>query len=161
MRRRHGDSEDHIIVVKANVANSYQSLGRTEALDMYRDVYFGWLKLNGEEHQSTLMAANNYAGMLKILKRFEEAKALMRKTSAAARRALGETHSIRLSLTCNYAVALYDDPAATLDDLKEAVRTLTDAARIAHRVLGGAHPTALTIADSLRRALALLRARTE
>ena len=53
------------------------------------------------------------------------------------------------------------DTSATVDDLNEAVTTLTDAARIAHRVLGGAHPRAVAIADSLRRALAALRGRTE
>ena len=61
----------------------------------------------------------------------------------------------------HYSRALYEDPEATLDDLNEAVTTLTDAARIAHRVLGGAHPRAVAIADSLRRALAALRGRTE
>ena len=60
-----------------------------------------------------------------------------------------------------YAQALCMDTSATVDDLNEAVTTLTDAARIAHRVLGGAHPRAVAIADSLRRALAALRGRTE
>ena len=36
-----------------------------------------------------------------------------------------------------------EDDAATLDDLREAVTTLEDAERIARRVLGGAHPTAM------------------
>jgi hypothetical protein len=44
----------------------------------------------------------------------------------------------------NYGEALYkddyDDPAATLDNCREAVNTLEDADRIARRVLGGAHP---------------------
>ena len=159
--RRLGDSEGRILIVKGNIANSYQRLGRTEALNMYRDVYFGWLKFGGELDSRTLSAACNYAGMLKILKQFEETKALLRKTLAAARRALGETHSVRLTLTWTYAQVLYDNPGATLDDLNEAVTTLTDAARIAHRVLGGAHPRAVAIADSLRRALAALRGRTE
>ena len=41
----------------------------------------------------------------------------------------------------NYARALCKDPAATLDDLREAVTTLEEAAPHARRVLGGAHPT--------------------
>ena len=40
-----------------------------------------------------------------------------------------------------YAKALWRDPSATLDDLREAVTTLEDTERIARRVLGGAHPT--------------------
>ena len=48
-----------------------------------------------------------------------------------------------------YASALYNDPGATLDDLREAVMTLEDTARIARRVLGGAHPLTAGIDASL------------
>ena len=59
----------------------------------------------------------------------------------------------------NYAVALYRDPSATLDDLREAVTTLEDTARIARRVLGGAHPVTEEIEGDLENARAELRAR--
>ena len=39
-----------------------------------------------------------------------------------------------------YAGALYEDDGATLDDLRKSVTTIEDTARIARRVLGGAHP---------------------
>ena len=55
-----------------------------------------------------------------------------------------------------YARALYDDPAAPLDDLRQSVETLEDTARIARRMLGGAHPITREIEESLR-----LRAREE
>ena len=58
-----------------------------------------------------------------------------------------------------YAVAFYEDPAATLDDLREAVTTLEDAKRIARRVLGGAHPITESVEVELRKAQAALRAR--
>ena len=58
-----------------------------------------------------------------------------------------------------YARSLYDKPGATLDDLREAVTMLEDAARIARRVLGGAHPLTLDIEDTLKRARAELAAR--
>jgi len=58
-----------------------------------------------------------------------------------------------------YAEVLYKDPAATLDDLREAVTTLAETERTARRVLGGAHPTVVDIADDLRDARAALRAR--
>ena len=42
-------------------------------------------------------------------------------------------------------MALYEDPAATLDDLREAKTRLEELAPYARRVLGGAHPlTTLT-----------------
>ena len=53
----------------------------------------------------------------------------------------------------------YEDPGATLDDLRDAVTTLEDTARIARRVLGGAHPDAKGIGLSLRDARAALAAR--
>ena len=58
-----------------------------------------------------------------------------------------------------YAEALYNDPAATLDDLREAVTTLEDMERAARRVFGGAHPLTSTIEQNLRAARAALRAR--
>ena len=57
-----------------------------------------------------------------------------------------------------YAGGLSEDPAATLDDLREAATTLEDTERTAWRVLGGAHPTTGNIADELRNARAKLRA---
>ena len=59
----------------------------------------------------------------------------------------------------NYAGALCSDDCTTLDDLREAVATLTDTERIARRVLGGAHPIVVAIGQSLRNARAALRAR--
>ena len=58
-----------------------------------------------------------------------------------------------------YAETLYEDPAATLDDLREAVSTLDDTARTARRVLGGAHPVTAGIEDDLQNARATLCAR--
>ena len=59
----------------------------------------------------------------------------------------------------NYATALYEDDAATLDDQREAVATLADAERIARRVLGGAHPFMMSIEHGLQQSREVLRAR--
>ena len=59
----------------------------------------------------------------------------------------------------NYARALYEEPVATLDDLRETVTTLEDAGPIARRVLGGAHPLAVGIEAELRCVQAALEAR--
>ena len=53
---------------------------------------------------------------------------------------------------------LYDDPGATLDDMREAVTTLEELERIARRVFGGAHPTTKGPGITLRDAQAALRA---
>ena len=62
-------------------------------------------------------------------------------------------------MRCIYAETLYKDPAASLEDLHEAVTTLEDAGRIARRVIGGAHPLTRGIEQNLRNAREALRAR--
>jgi hypothetical protein len=66
-----------------------------------------------------------------------------------------------LSSRTNYAAALHNDEGATLDDLREAIKTLEDVAPTARRVLGGANPLTRTIEQGLRGSRALLRARED
>ena len=126
---------------------------------MQRKVYSGRLKLNGEEHLETLRAANNYASILIDLERFEEVESLLRKEIPVARRVLGESQEVTLQMRWNYAISLYDDPDATLDDLHEAVNTLEDTTQSAWRVLGSAHPHTVDIERHLRLSRAALEAR--
>jgi len=116
------------------------------------------LEHNGEEHEKTLLAANNYATSLHKAERFEEVKSLLRKTVPVARRVLGDCHDLTLGMRCVHAVALFQDDNATLDDLREAATTLEDAGRIARRVFGGAHPLAAGIESALRESRAILAA---
>ena len=160
MMRRLGASEEDMLVVQGNIANSYHMLGRDEeALQMRRDVYSGWLELFGEEHRDTLKDAFNYAVSLVGLRRFEEAKSLLRKTIPVARRVIGDGHILTLKMRKVYAKALYMDTSGTPDDLREAVAKLEDTARTARRVFGGAHPLTSAIEDELRDARAVLHAR--
>ena len=160
LQRRIGASEDDMLILQCNLADTYESFGHLEkALRMERDVYSERVRLHGEEHEKTVIAASNYANGLVRLQRFEEAKALLRKTMPVARRVLGENYDLTLQMRWLYAVALYRDPSATLDGLLEAVTTLEDTERTARRVLGGAHPTTAGMGESLRYARAALRAR--
>ena len=155
-----GDSENNILFVQGNLASTYQKLGRREeAMLLRRDVYSGNLKLLGAEHFDTLREAHNYATSLFGLERFEEGKALLRRTIPVARRVLGEVHDLALTMRWLYAAALCEDPGATLDDVREAVTTLEDAERIARRVLGGAHPLTDVLGYSLRESQVALRSR--
>ena len=158
-RRRLGDSEESILVAQGNLANTYRTLGRDEkALPMRQEVYSGRLKLLGEEHNSTLIAALNCAASLNDLKRYEEAKLLLRKAIPVARRVLGEDAQLLLRMRKSYAVALYEYPTATLVDQREAATTLEEVARTARRVLGGAHPLTTEFEWPLQKARAALRA---
>ena len=91
------------------------------------------------------------------LERFEEAKSLLRRILPIERRVHGENDEATLKMLSIYAEALYRDDGASLDDVREAVTTLEDAARIARRVLGGAHPlTSVIESISLQNARAAL-----
>jgi len=149
-----------IIVAQGNLAGTYHALGRLEeALKMKRDVYTASLKILGEECEGTLQRANSYAVCLTDLQHYEEARTLLRKTMPGARRVLGESHQLVLMMRCNYGVALYEDPAATLDDIREGVTTLKDVEQTARRMLGGSHPTVVEFERTMRDARAALRAR--
>ena len=150
MMRRIGGHPEPMLVGQANLADTYNLLGRYEdAVRIERDVYSGRLKLHGEEHKGTLTAASNYATSLIFVKRFEEAKSLLRKTIPVARRVLGESNDVTLRLRWTYATALYGDTDATLDDICEAEATLADTERIAERVLGSEHPLTAAIERDL------------
>ena len=130
MDKRIGASEVNLLFEQGNLASTYRALGRLdEASRMQRDVYSGRLKLNGEEHLETLRAAYNYANSLVALQRFKEATSLLRKTIPVARRVLGEGNEITIRMGLVYAEALYEDPDATLDDLRKAVTMLEETAR--------------------------------
>jgi tetratricopeptide (TPR) repeat protein len=159
MKRRLGASEESILVVQGNLAGTYYVLGRhEEASPIYREAYSGYLRLLGAEHENTILLANNYADSLIVLKHFEEAKKLLHKTMPVARRVLGENHETALRMRSTYAVALVNDQAGTLDDLREAVTTLEETVRVLRRVFGGAHPTTTRIERNLQNARAALAA---
>ena len=159
-RWRLGDSEHNLLASQNNLACTYEKLGRKEeAMRLKRDVYYGYMKLVGEEHGHTLLSAGNYAVSLMDLKRHKEAKALLRKTVPVARRVLGENDETTLRARHYYARVLYQDKSSTFDEFREAVTTFEDTARTARRVLGGAHPVAVKMEGFLRDARAELRAR--
>ena len=98
------------------------------------------LGLTTDNLRQVELEIGNARELLAELRRFEEAKSLMRKSIPIARRVSGGNHDFTLRMRNNYARALYLDDSATLDHLREAVTTFEDLARIARRVLGGAHP---------------------
>ena len=146
--------------MQGNLANTYQKLGRRQdALRLRREVYSGRLQLFGEEHIDTLSGADNYANGLIDLNRFEEARSLLRRTVPVARRVLGESNNITLRMRCLYAASLYQDPAATLDDMRESVTMFEETGRTAQRVMGGANPLTMGMERHLGLARMALHAR--
>ena len=73
-----------------------------------------------------------------------------------ARRVLGENQDTTLRMRTLHSAAIYLDTDATLNDLRKAVTTLEDLARIVRQVFGGAHPMTVQIEDHLRASRAAL-----
>ena len=106
-----------------------------------------------EEDYDTLLAASNLAS---LLKHFEEAKSLLRKTMPVARRVLGEDHNLTLSLRWIYANTLSISESATVADLSEAVTTLESVAMSYKRVMGTSHPETSRVQIALNSTRAIL-----
>ena len=115
---------------------------------MRRDVYSGRLKLNGEEHRDTLREAGNYANSLISVKRFEKAKALLRKVVPVAQRVLGTEDEETLSLREDLCVAILDGESSA-EEKRGARRTLEEVAGVMRRVLGPVHPDVLHAQERL------------
>ncbi|CAH0370609.1 unnamed protein product, partial [Pelagomonas calceolata] len=140
MLQRLDAPEHEILIAQSNISNTYHSLGRHEEnMHIRRVVHWGFSTLLGEEHELTLHTATCYATTLTKLKHFEESRSLMRKMIPVSRRVLGEVHRITLTTRYCYGEALYTNPGATLDDLREAVATLEDTERTVRRVFGNTH----------------------
>ena len=78
-----------------------------------------------------------------------------------AQRVLGKNDAFTLTMRGNYARALYRNPGATLDDVREALTTLEETERTARRVLGAAHPEVVKDELDLRAVRAALAAARE
>ena len=77
-------------------------------------------------------------------------KALLRGTIPVARRALGDTGDLTLSVRSIYAAALYLDTSATLGDLRESAEILESVANSWKRIFEPAHPETPKAQDALK-----------
>ena len=159
MMQRLCGSEDNMLAVMGNLANTYESLGRHEpALCTRRDIHSRYLNLFGEEHRETLRSAINYTASLRHLQQFGEGKSLLRKAIPVAQRVLGKSDEVTLNMKINYTLMPTVDADATLVDLNEAVDTLENAIPDAHRAFGASHPLAAHFENSLQYSRQTLRA---
>jgi hypothetical protein len=153
MMRRNGLPEERMLLAQGNLATTYAGLGRwDESLGVRRDIYSGFVRVLGEEHRDTLSEAYNCALSLvnDRVRKFGEAKSLLRKMIPISKRVLGEGNENTLRMRMLHGRALCQDPAATLVDLREAVNALEDTERTARRALGDAHPCISTIGQCLQ-----------
>jgi len=148
-----GFPEESIVITQSNLADTYQYLGQLDlALRMRREVYTKTSMLEGKESYNAILEAVNYASALIELKRFEEAKSLLRKSMPVARRVLGGNDRLTLKMRWICAYALYGDDNSTLDDLREAATTLEAVVPLWERIHGKAHPDTPKVHNALANA---------
>ena len=133
-------------------------LGRTdEALELERRLYQTHLKRDPRLAElDTIFAGSNLVGSLVNVKRYAEARALLKTIIPTARRSPGDNHPITLNLRGSWAQAIYMDSRASDEERVDAVATCEDCVRISLRVMGPTHPKHLNYQDDLRRARAVL-----
>ena len=73
------------------------------------------------------------------LKRFEEAKELLRKNIPVAQRVLGNDHDVTLSIREDLCRATLSGQSSA-EEKREALQMLEDTVAVMRRVLGPAHP---------------------
>ena len=147
MDRRLGVPEHDVLMTQGNLASTYRMLNQFEkALQMRRDVYVGFVKLFGEEHEDTLKEAGNNAILLLELLRFEEAKELLCKVTPVARRVFGAENTLTLSLREDLSRAILDGDSSP-EEKRAALEMLKDTLRVMRRVLGLSHPETQRVQD--------------
>jgi len=145
-----GASEQRILVAQSNIAITYKELGRhEEALRLNREVYSGFLRLNGEEYEGTVQAALNLSTSLVNTSNFAEARAFTRKQMKLATRVLGSDHRITLDFQWGYTRAFTLDKDVSAEQLAEVATTLEKTLKTAQRVLGREHPDTCSIHNEL------------
>ena len=144
-----GASEHHVLVTQGNLASTYRALGRTEqALSLRRDVYSGTVKLRGKQHVDSIKECGNLIINILELRRFQEAKRLLREVLPVARRVLGNEHNLTLSLCEDLSQAtLHGESSA--EEKREALRMLEGTFGVMRRVLGPQHPETQRVQKNL------------
>merc|ERR1712032_241731 len=113
-----------------------------------RDVYSGTVKLKGKEHVDAIRECGNYALNLLELRRFGEAKKLLRKTMPVAQRVLGNDHDVTLSIREDLCHATLNG-GSSAEEKREALQMLEDTVAVIRRVMGPAHPDTLHAQEKL------------
>ena len=136
--------------MQGNIAGTYRALGRTEqALSLRRDVYSGTVKLKGKQHAESITECSNLIINLLELRRFQEAKRLLREVIPVARRVLGNEHTSTLSLCEDLSRATILDVECSANERREAIRTVEDTLGVMRRVLGPQHPDTKRVQQNL------------
>ena len=145
--RLHGrpaEDDDRLRAQNA-IAGAYKQAGRfAEAETLYRDVLATYRRVDGPNHENTLVVAGNLGNVLLLQGKHSTAEAVYRDTLERQRAALGPEHKNTLLTAGNLAMALQKQ-----SKFSEAEPLVRDTLAIQQDVLGKAHFHTLSTAGSL------------
>ena len=119
-QRYFSHDEEHILIVKSNIASCLAELGRRdEALVLKRKIYKRRVSTLGVSHEETMRNGSNLAASLMDLGLTDECTQFVRdQLLPVAQQSLGLEHQITLMLNQILAHSLYINPECTCDDLR-------------------------------------------
>mmetsp|Transcript_27227 Transcript_27227/g.82078 ORF Transcript_27227/g.82078 Transcript_27227/m.82078 type:complete len:296 (+) Transcript_27227:2-889(+) len=130
-----------ILIALSNLAGCFGDLGRhEESLGLLRQTHVRRTEIFGSSDPGTLIDAHMLAKVMLKLGRYAEAKTFLTEQAGVARNALGPDHSDTLEINHYLSIALADDPARTLYDLRKARNIAQDTHKRHRRVLGPDYP---------------------
>ena len=155
-RRYWPNDEEGILILQVNAANCYSMCGREdEALQLRRNTHAKDRALYGAKHENAIQSGNCLAESLHTLRRYAEAKELLRKMLRLSQ-PLGPDHDQRLRAREQLSRVILEDPDASRADAREAVTILEDTIQRRRRVFGRRHPQTLQCEKALADAHDLL-----
>ena len=139
VRRAWPDNTNELIQTSANLANVHLKCDRAEeAAAINKDVYEQTCAIRGPGSLFTATLGANYALTLIKVERFADARAICRDIVQWAHRNPDSPHSFHVLKAL--ARSIYEDPNASVEDLREAVRVFENVPAASSRVFGPAHP---------------------
>ena len=158
VRRHWPENRNEILQMNANLAAAYGEAGRVDdSIAIMRECYADAKDMNGPQCTMTQACANNLACSLIDSGTFAEARTLL-KAQLEYQADASLDNSITIGLFCNYAKALYKDPAAVPNDILESIETCERCMTAAHRLYGPERPHPKRLAMHLGKARARLAA---
>lgn len=140
-----GEDHPETLNVRNNLANAYQTAGRTEeAILLHEQNHTARVRFLGEEHLDSLRTGNNLAHAYLVAGRVDDSIALQERVFDIRTRLLGEDHPEALVSRHNLAIA-YQYAGRPV----EAIILHEDALTIRIRTLGNDHPITLNTRGSL------------
>jgi tetratricopeptide (TPR) repeat protein len=146
----HGEESPEALSVMNNIATTMLEIGEKldTVLDIFKDVYSGYLRICGEQHPNTITTAASVGITLNRLDRYDESERWQRAALQAAEQLFGERNQPCLSIANGLGLNL-----VAQKKLDEGIEVLSKCLTSLIVLYGVDHPKVLTTRSNLATAL--------